>query len=134
VARRQQPETLRLHEVTPMFTVNDIGKSIAWYRDGLGFVVSEEWGEGGTHHGVMLKAGSCSFGLSQDDFSKGRDRVKGVGFRIYAETKHSVDKLAERIRAYGGRIIQEPKDMSWGARTFAVEDPDGFRISFSEKR
>jgi uncharacterized glyoxalase superfamily protein PhnB len=134
MASRQQPETLRLRSVTPTYTVNDLQKSIAWYCDGLGFIVSERWEEGGVLQGVMLKAGSCTFGLSQDDFRKGHDRVKGVGFRIYADTAQSVDKLAERIRAFGGKIIMEPTDMPWPARSFAVEDPDGFTISFNEPR
>ena len=80
----------------------------------------------------MLKAGDCTFGLAQDDFKQGRDRAKGIGFRIYADTVQSVDALAERIRAYGGKIIMEPTDMPWKARSFAVEDPDGFKLSFSE--
>lgn len=120
--------------MSPIYTVNDLEKSIAWYCDGLGFVVSERWDEGGKLQGVMLKAGSCSFGLSQDDFAKGRDREKGLGLRIYASTVQSVDVLADRIRAYGGKIIAEPADMPWGDRSFAVEDPDGFKISFSQSR
>jgi len=134
MASRRQPETLRLRSVTPTYTVDDLQKSIAWYCDGLGFIVSERWEEGGKLEGVMLKAGNCTFALSQDDFAKGRDRQKGVGLRIYANTVQSVDALAERIRAYGGKIITEPTDMPWGARSFAVEDPDGFKISFSQQR
>ena len=120
--------------MTPSYTVNDLQKSIAWYRDGLGFVVSDQWEQGGKVQGVMLKAGNCTFGLSQDDFAKGRDREKGVGFRIHADAAQSVDALAERIRAHGGKIIMEPTDTPWGTRSFAVEDPDGFRISFNEPR
>jgi hypothetical protein len=30
--QRKQPETLRLREVSPGFTVNDIEKSLAWSR------------------------------------------------------------------------------------------------------
>jgi len=130
VASRRQPEGLKIRSVTPTYTVNDLQETIGWYCDGLGFVVSERWEEGGTLQGVMLKAGNCTFGLSQDDFSKGRDRAKGVGFRIYADTGQSVDALADRIRAYGGKIIVEPTDTPWGARSFTVEDPDGFKISF----
>ena len=132
VASRQQPETLRLRSVTPSFTVNDLEKSIAWYCDGLGFFVAERWDDKGKLQGVMLKAGNCEFYLTQDDFARGRDRQKGVAFRIHAETAQSVDALAERIRAYGGKITQEPADMPWGTRSFTVEDPDGFIISFSQ--
>ena len=131
---RSQPETLRLRGLTPTFTVDDLERSIAWYRDGLGFVVGETWEHGGKVHGVMLKAGACTVSLSQDDFGKGRDREKGVGFRIYAETAQDVDALADRARSHGCRIVSEPADVSWGARVFTVEDPDGFLISFSQER
>ena len=57
--KRQQPESLRLRSMTPSFTVNDVERSVAWYRDGLGFFVAERWEEGGRLHGVMLKAGAC---------------------------------------------------------------------------
>ncbi|HYM79861.1 MAG TPA: VOC family protein [Candidatus Limnocylindria bacterium] len=134
MAGRRQAETLRLRSVTPTYTVTNLQKTIEWYCDGLGFVVSERWEEGGKLEGVMLKAGNCTFGLSQDNFAKGQDREKGVGFRIYADTVQSVDALAKRMRAYGGKIIAEPADMPWGARSFTVEDPDGFKISFSESR
>lgn len=124
------PEGLRLASLVPTYTVDDLEASLAWYCEGLGFTVSERWEHEGRLEGVMLSAGRCSFALSQDDFAKGRDRVKGVGFRIYAETSQDVDALAERIRAHGGKIVQEPADR-WGSRSFAVEDPDGFVISIS---
>ena len=92
--RRQQPETLRLRSLSPTFTVNDLQRSLAWYRDGLGFFVSERWEEGGTLQGVMLKAGACHLSLTQDDFNKGRDREKGVGFRMWCETFQEVDAIA----------------------------------------
>ena len=134
MASRRAPAGLKLRSVSPSYTVDDLQKSIAWYRDGLGFVVSDQWEEGGKVMGVMLKAGNITIGLSQDDFAKGRDREKGVGFRIHADAAQGVDALAKRIRAFGGKIITEPTDTSWGTRSFAVEDPDGFKISFSEPR
>lgn len=126
--QRQQPESLRLRSMMPSYTVNDIERSVAWYRDGLGFSVAEQWEEGGTLKGVMLKAGACQFGLSQDDFSKGRDRSKGVGFRIWCDTTQDVDAIAQRLKAFGGTIIEGPGN-KWDRYSFTAEDPDGFRIT-----
>ena len=39
--QRQQPESLRLRSMAASFTVNDLDRSVAWYRDVLGFVVGE---------------------------------------------------------------------------------------------
>ena len=129
-SKRQQPESLRLRSISPSLTVNDVERSIAWYRDGLGFFVSKRWEEGGRLQGVMLKAGACHLVLSQDDFSKGRDRPKGVGFRMWGDTTQDVDAIAERLRAYGGTIVEGPGD-HWDTYGFTAQDPDGFKITIT---
>ena len=118
--RRQQPESLRMRSAAPGFTVNDIAKSIAWYRDVLGFVVKQRWEHEGKLAGVELLAGSVRFMLGQDDWKKGRGRVKGEGFRIYCTTVQDVDRVAAQIKARGGTLTQEPRDQPWGIRDFAV--------------
>ena len=128
---RKQPESLRLSAVMPSLTVSDIRKSQAWYRQVLGFVVAEEIRNEGELAGVVMRAGSVDFLLSQDDFARGRDREKGVGFRLYCVTQQEIDGLAEEIKARGGVLEQEPTDQPWGARDFAIVDPDGFKISIS---
>lgn len=128
---RKQPETLRLKAVMPALTVDDVETSVAWYRDVVGFTVAEEMRHEGKLAGAVLQAGEMRFLLGQDDFQKGRDRSKGVGFRIYCSTHQDIDTLAAEIQARGGVLAQEPTDQPWGARDFAVTDPDGFKISIS---
>ena len=122
---------MRLRSAAPGFTVNDLQKSIAWYRDILGFTVKDRWERDGKLLGVELVAGRAMFGLSQDDWKKGRDRRKGEGFSIHCTTVQDVDKMAARIKARGGALLHEPRDEPWGARDFAVADPDGFKITIS---
>ncbi len=38
---RRQPETLRLRGLSPSFTATDLQRSIAFYRDVLGFVIGD---------------------------------------------------------------------------------------------
>jgi catechol 2,3-dioxygenase-like lactoylglutathione lyase family enzyme len=133
-AKAQTPsQSLRLRSVTPTFTVNDLQLSLAWYRDGLGFFVAERWEKGGTLEGVMLKAGSCEFGLSQDDFTKGRDRAKGVGFRLWCNTTQDVDAIAARLRSFGGTIIEQPGER-YDTYGFTAQDPDGFKITIKREK
>jgi uncharacterized glyoxalase superfamily protein PhnB len=124
------PETLRLRSVTPGFTVGDLQHSIGFYTDVLGFVVSERWTDGTLLKGVMLKAGVCELGLSQDDWEKGKDRRKGEGVRVWCETLQDLDALAKRIKAAGFALTEEPKEQPWGARSFSLDDPDGFHLTF----
>jgi uncharacterized glyoxalase superfamily protein PhnB len=131
--KRKQPEALRLRAAAPSFTVNDLQKSIAWYRDVLGFTVKERWEHEGKLAGVELVAGTVTFGLSQDDWKKGRDRRKGEGCSVYCTTGQDVDEIAARIKARGGALLHEPRDEPWGVRDFAVADPDGFKITISSQ-
>jgi uncharacterized glyoxalase superfamily protein PhnB len=124
-------KTTSLRGATPSFTVNDVEKSLAWYRDVLGCAVKERWEDAGKLLGVELAAGDVSFMLGQDDWKKGRNRVKGEGVRIYCTTGQNLDRLAEEIKARGGILAQEPVDQPWGTRDFAVEDPDGFKITIA---
>ena len=129
--RRSQPETLRLRNVMVGLTVNDLQRSLAWYRDVLGFVVTDEWRHEGTLMGVEMRAGAAEIWLGQDDWKKGRDRVKGEGIRIYGRTVQDVDRLAALIKARGGMLAHEPQTQPWGERDFGLADPDGFRITIS---
>jgi len=126
---RKKPETLRLRSIQPGFTVNDVHRSIAWYTNVLGFVLEEPWNRDGQLVGAELRAGSCSIYLGQDDFAKGKDRVKGLGVRLYCETAQDLDALAATVKARGGQLDHEPVTQPWGSRDFGITDPDGYRIT-----
>ena len=128
---RHQPESLRLAGVTPSLTVDNLARSLAWYRDVLGFYVKDQWEDDGILSGVELAAGTVTFILNQDDFAKGKDRRKGEGFRLYCRTRQDIDLLAAAIKSRGGVLAQEPTDRPWGSRAFAVSDPDGIKISIT---
>ena len=129
--KRHQPESLRLREASPGFTVNDINRSVAFYRDILGFTLGETYEEHGVLLGAQLIAGDVELWLSQDDWKKGRDRVKGVGCRIFFTTVQDIDTLAARIKQMGGSLLHEPETQSWGMRDIGIEDPDGFRLTIA---
>jgi uncharacterized glyoxalase superfamily protein PhnB len=124
-------DKLDLQTITPFLTANDLQASVAWYRDVLGFIVAEEYKMNDKVVGVRLQAGAVQLMIGQDDFAKGRDRVKGVALRFYWQTNQDIDALAAAIRERGGKLVQEPTDQPWGRRDFAVVDPDGFNISIT---
>ena len=133
-SKRAQQKGFALRAVAPSFTVNDVEKSLGWYRDVMGFAVGDRWEHNGKLMGAELKAGPVVFMIGQDDWKKGRDREKGLGFRLYCQTDQDVDRMAAGIKARGGTLAQEPRDEEWGARAFTVEDPDGFTITISKEK
>lgn len=116
------------------FTVNDISTSMAWYGDVLGFSVKQRWEHNGVLGGAELVAGDATVFIGQDDWQKGRDRVKGEGVRLYLYVKgrKDVDRIADGIRGRGGSLASEPVD-AWGARSFSLVDPSGYRITISSE-
>jgi uncharacterized glyoxalase superfamily protein PhnB len=125
-------ETRQAYSLAPSFTVSDLKRSIAFYK-GLGFTVSEEMKEKGELRGVTLEAGGAHLGLSQDDFAKGRDRVKGVGMQLHLETDEDVRALAQKAKAAGVKLESEPAPLPWGPLGFTVTDYDGFKLTISNR-
>lgn len=117
--------------LTASLTVADIHKSMAWYRDVLGFEVLQQYEREGAVRAVGLQAGDVRILLNQEDGKKGWDRKKGEGMSLQFITSGSVDDIAGRVKAGGGAIDTEPADMPWGVRMFRLTDPDGFKLVFS---
>ena len=125
-----QRETLHASGVMHSLTVNRIDESLNFFSR-LGFEVQEKWEEGGALVGAMMKAGDAQLGLSQDDGKKGRDRMKGVGMRIYIEAKDDIDEVASRAKVAGIKLKSEPHTTEWGSRAFDVQEPSGFLLTIS---
>ena len=115
-------------------TVNDLQKSLAWYRDVVGFTVDREHERDGTLQAVSLQAGDVRIVIGRDDGAKGFNRKKGEAISLMITTKQNVDALAATIKARGGILESEPTDMPWGARVFRMKDPDGFIWAISTER
>ena len=125
-----QSRTLHGKSVMPSLTVDNLQQSLDFFS-GLGFEIEDRWEDKGVLLGAMLKAGDTRLGLSQDDGKKGRDRVKGVGMRLYIETADDIDQVAARARAAGVTLTSEPHDTEWGSRAFEVMEPSGFALTIT---
>lgn len=124
--------TLQATDLGPSFTVNDVQESLRFYEK-LGFGVEDRWEEDGVLLGVMLRAGKVRIGLTQDDWKKGRNRIKGAGMRIFIRTGQDIDQLAARAKAAGLSLDEEPHDTPWDTRAFGLTDPDGFKLTVTSQ-
>ncbi|HET8635101.1 MAG TPA: VOC family protein [Gemmatimonadales bacterium] len=114
-------------------TCRDVEASMRWYRDVLGFAVQQTYDRDGKMGGAVMTAGQVRIILNQDDGKLGWDRIKGQGcyFQINVAAAADVDAAAERIKAAGGELLNEPADRPWGARMFQFRDLDGFKVGIS---
>ncbi len=104
-----------------LLTVSDLGRSIRFYRDGLGMRVEYR-----SFHFAMLGAGSFGLALSDQpwDFER-RGEPKGVGMIPHFITP-DMDVLAARLREHGIPWLRGPVKESYGVEAFIV-DPDGYQ-------
>ncbi len=114
-------------------TCKDLATSIAFYRDAVGFAVPQSFEREGKVVAAVAVAGDLRIVLNQDDGKLGWDRIKGQGLyiQINVAAAADVDAAAERIKAAGGTLIDEPADRPWGVRMFQFNDPDGFKLGVS---
>ena len=115
-----QPGSFSASELGASLTVKDIQKSLSWYRDVVGFGVSQEYVREGALRAVSLQAGSVRLLINQDDGGKGFDRVKGEGFSLQLTTSQSIDDIANGIKSRGALVPSTPSISNTSASTLAM--------------
>jgi uncharacterized glyoxalase superfamily protein PhnB len=56
----------------------------------------------------------------------------GADFMIYIPDDADLDKHYADVQAKGVKIAAPIEDKYWGDRTYAVHDPDGYRLTFAK--
>jgi catechol 2,3-dioxygenase-like lactoylglutathione lyase family enzyme len=117
---------MRLTALAPQFLVDDLARSMAFYRK-LGFTFGEPW-DGfyaiGERDGLELHL---------------KEAPKHAGERQHRRTHEHLDASAgvDGIEAFyaqcvanGATILRPLLPTAWGTKDFYVEDPDGYIIAF----
>lgn len=120
--------------LSPHFFVRDLQRSIAFYRDGMGFElraahppdnpVYASLDRGEVH--IMLTPLGESFGGWPLAAAAQRERAgQGGATTLYIEG-HDLEAELERAIQHGATLIDPIADRPWGQREFSIADPDGF--------
>ncbi len=116
--------------LVPSIVVNDVKATLDWFTK-LGFetlytmpapdgsIVHAEVGRGPN---VRLMLGPASWGGTPGS----------TGMSIYITLGEGVDAYHDRVTAAGVTVKDPLTDQFWGDRTFAVQHPDGYQITFSQ--
>ena len=115
----------RFHHVS--LAPADFDATVAFYRDTLGWSVSESWGGRGTPRGSILAGGGVKVVVVERDGASSGDAVKP---RLHLDI-HNIDSRFQSI-PQGAHIVTPPQDTPWGTRWFVLRDPDGNLIAFEE--
>ncbi|HYC36266.1 MAG TPA: VOC family protein [Usitatibacter sp.] len=119
----------RFHHL--FITPADFDASVAFYRDVLGWTVSETWGGKGLARGAVLSGGGVKVVIGERaGESTGDEGLGGTKPNMHLDI-HNVDKRFDLIPK-GQHVVRQPEETPWGTRWFVVKDPDGNLIAFEQ--
>jgi catechol 2,3-dioxygenase-like lactoylglutathione lyase family enzyme len=113
-----------LHHI--LIEVSDIKKSLIFYRDCLGLVLTSQ-----TETFVTLESENSGIYLSQNRWNWEKVRAKGERNGLGMYPHFNVPDIAiaiGRFKTAGYVIVQKPIAYDWGSEAF-VQDPDGYIIA-----
>lgn len=110
--------------------VNDMATMIRFYRDVLGFEITEAED---TSNVYLVKDGTLFLLYGRKDFenmtSRKYEYVKGLNghseIALYVDTFDEVDEAFRDVVSKGAMPVLEPTTEPWGQRTCYVSDPEG---------
>jgi uncharacterized glyoxalase superfamily protein PhnB len=122
--------------IMPILAVNDIERSIAFYRDVLEFNLDFTMpGDDGRVIHASLSRGDACVTFGPWDRTSGVDpacRGAGVVHYFTAEDDVDIDEYFVRAVAGGASVFQEPTNQFWGHRDWGITDPDGYQLIMSK--
>ncbi len=125
-----------LTKLTPNLIVSDVGHSLAFYRDVLGFTVGPTVPDAPPFVFAIVQSGPVEVFLNAPEpaiaeYPAFKDRPIGGTLTLFIEVvdiARAHESLKDRVK------IVMPLEHKWyGVTEFAFEDPDGYLITFAER-
>lgn len=121
--------------ISPCFIVSDVVRTIAFYRDKLGFETTFQEPDQNLFFAIILRDGAQIFlkaegGITPVPNSQRHRHLRLDAF-VYAPDP---DALAAEFTNHGATFSSPLKDTSDGLRGFELTDPDGYVLFFGRPR
>ncbi|PZG20407.1 VOC family protein [Nonomuraea aridisoli] len=122
---------------------DDHDKSLAFYRDALGFEVRNDVGYenmrwitvgpvGQPETSIVLEPPGIDPGLSDDERRTIAELMAKGSYATIVLATPDLDATFERVRASGADVVQEPTDQPYGVRDCAFRDPAGNMVRINQ--
>jgi len=116
----------RLTSFAPQFLVDDLDRSMAYYRK-IGFAFGEPWG--GFY--AIGRLDGLELHLKEAPKNTAERRSRRANEHLDAAAGvDGIEAFYEHCVANGITILKPPAATDWGTKDFYIEDPDGNVISF----
>ncbi|HEV7763382.1 MAG TPA: VOC family protein [Thermoanaerobaculia bacterium] len=122
---------------------NDPDAALAFYRDTLGFEVSNDVGYQGMRWitvgpasqpaSIVLYPPFATPGITEDERRTIAEMMAKGTFASILLASADLDGTFERVQASGAEVVQEPTEQPYGVRDCAFRDPAGNMIRIQER-
>jgi len=121
-------KTAVLRQLQPLLTVQDIQRSIAFYRDQLGFNLKGQAENEGEVFWCSMERDGVTIMLQQEEDEDGpaEGRGRGVSFYFLCEDADAI--YAELLSR--GLKLAPPAVAYYGMKQVVVPEPDGYSLCF----
>lgn len=121
-----------IRQLWPLLAVRDLQRSVAFYRDQLGFaVVGHDGVAAGAMRWCRVERDGASLMLQQAGATGDGEKSRGGGISLYFVCD-DVDALHKELLTRGLRL-EEPRVAYYGMKQLEVPEPDGYSICFESK-
>ncbi|UOZ06269.1 VOC family protein [Amycolatopsis sp. WQ 127309] len=121
----------------------DPEKSLAFYRDALGFEVRNDVGYGDMrwitvgpadqpHTSIVLHPPAADPGLTDDERRTIAELMAKGSYASIVLASSDLAGTFDQVQASGADVVQEPMDQPYGVRDCAFRDPAGTMVRISQ--
>ena len=122
----------QVHKLWPLLFVQDVDRSLGFYRDQLGFALARRADDAsGKLFWCRLERGGASIMLQQADAEDGpaEGRGRGVAFYFICD---DADAMHAELNSRGMQL-DRPTIAYYGMKQLFVPEPDGYSICFESE-
>jgi uncharacterized glyoxalase superfamily protein PhnB len=129
---------MKLTGLTPNLITHDVARSVAFYRDVLGFRIVQTVPDAAPFVFVWLERDDVKVFVNDAkavlaDAPDAHDFVVGKSGVSMFITMEDIDALWDAVKDQA-TVVMPIKDQWYGMREFAVTDPDGYVVTFAERK
>ena len=120
-----------VRQVWPLIVVRDMERSLAFYRDKLGFTVARTAESEGKIFWCRIERDGCSLMLQEGTEEDGPAEGRGRGVCLYFICDDAAAIHAELTAR--GLTLPPPKVAYYGMNQLFVPEPDGYELCFESE-
>jgi uncharacterized glyoxalase superfamily protein PhnB len=120
--------------LSPLLAVRNVKETIEFYKDTLGFETGMVFpDENNPEYADLSKDDMVIMFILAKNMGIGSDEKLGIGVNLYMEIDGDIDEYYAELKNKSVKIVYDINDEHFGIRDFAIEDIDGYQLTFNRR-